>query len=64
MNLRKLLIKEKNHKETKMEKERGRLRFLERQAETEEAEQQIKDYLNHEEEKDSYEGKPLIRPFS
>lgn len=64
LNLRKLLTKDKTYKEQKHEKERGKLRYIERQIETEEATQQIKDYLNHPDKKENDEDKSIVRSYN
>lgn len=56
--------KEKTYKEKETEKQRGRKRFIERVAEDKEASQEIKDFLNNNTEKEDYDGRPDLRPFS
>jgi hypothetical protein len=58
------LNKEKTYKEKENEEKRGKKRFLERMVEDKEAQEEIESFLKHKEEKEEYEGRPTIRPFS
>lgn len=56
--------KEKTYKEKENEEKRGKKRFLERMVEDKEAQEEIESFLKHKEEKEEYDGRPNIRPFS
>jgi len=57
-------LKEKTYKEQETEKRHGRKRYIERQAQDEEAQKEITDFLEGKEEKDKHEDSSPIRPFS
>lgn len=58
------MTKEKTYKEKENELTKGKKKYQERLVQDKEAEQEIESFLNHKEEKDTYEGKPTIRPFN
>ncbi len=56
--------KQKTYKELDTEKTRGRKRYLERIIEDQEAKQRVEEYLDYPEQEETYEDRPVQRPFN